>query len=278
MSQPPSSPLGFGPDLPPLLVGGPCVAGGVEETLAIARAIQDAVADLDCRWVFKASFDKANRTSGKSPRGPGLADGLKALAAVRSELGVPVMTDVHHPEQCAPVAEVADVLQVPAFLCRQTDLLEAAGRTGRTVNIKKGQFLAPSGMKGAIDKVAAAGGQEILVTERGTCFGYGRLVVDFAGLQELVALGRPVLFDGTHSVQQPGALGDRTDGDWRLAPGLLRAAAAVGVHGFFVETHPNPELSPSDGPNMIPLSHLAEVIQEVLAILRVAQTQDAQAL
>lgn len=248
----------------PLLIAGPCVVEG-RETVEYAQAIAETVAGLPCGFVFKASYDKANRTSGRSGRGPGLARGLAILAEIRARLGVPVLTDVHLPEQCAPAAEAVDLLQIPAFLSRQTDLLLAAAATGKPVNIKKGQFMAPGDAVRAAEKVAGAGNPRVLLTERGTFFGYGRLVVDFAALPELQRSGRPVVLDGTHAVQQPGT-GETTGGDWTRAPILLRAGAAAGYDGFFLETHPCPERSPSDGPNMIPLRHLREVLEEVLAI------------
>jgi 2-dehydro-3-deoxyphosphooctonate aldolase (KDO 8-P synthase) len=255
----------------PILIAGPCVIEG-PQTLEYALAIQEALQGLPCHWLFKASFDKANRTSVEGGRGVGLSNGLETLAEIKSQLGVPLVTDVHLPEQCAPVAEVADVLQIPAFLCRQTDLLLAAGQTGKVVNAKKGQFLAPEGMAQVAQKIASTGNSRIWLTERGTFFGYGRLVVDFAGLPEMKRTGYPVLFDATHSVQRPGGMGDRTDGDWTLAPLLLRAAAASGFDGFFVETHPEPLASPSDGPNMIPLKHLRNVIEQTLQIAKLVAT------
>jgi len=253
------------PGRPPLVVAGPCVVEG-PQTVEYAHAIAAAMAGLPCQWVFKASYDKANRTSLQGGRGVGLERGLEILARIREELGVPVLTDVHLPEQCAPAAEVADVLQIPAFLCRQTDLLAAAAATGRVVNVKKGQFLAPADAVRAAEKVAGCGNSRVLLTERGTFFGYGRLVVDFTALPEMQAGGFPVLLDATHSVQRPGGLGDRSGGDWRLAPLLLRAGAAAGYDGFFLETHPCPEASPSDGPNMIPLACLREVLARTLAL------------
>ncbi len=252
---------------PPLLIAGPCVVEG-PSTLEAAHAIAEAVEGLPCLWVFKASFDKANRTSTRSARGPGLQEGLALLARVREELGVPVLTDVHLPEQCDPAAASVDLLQIPAFLSRQTDLVQAAARTGLPVNIKKAQFMAPSDVVQAARKAEAAGGSRILLTERGTFFGYGRLVVDFSGLPEMQASGFPVILDGTHAVQRPSGLGDRSGGDWRLAPTLLRAGAGAGFHGYFVETHPEPDRSPSDGPNMIPVSYLREILEEVFAIHR----------
>lgn len=249
----------------PLLIAGPCAVEG-PQTVDYALAIADALKGLPCHWSFKASFDKANRTSASAQRGVGMEQGLQILADIKQRLQVPIVTDVHLPDQCAAVAEIADVLQIPAFLCRQTDLLLAAAETGRVVNIKKGQFLAPEGMSQAASKVTSTGNEKVWLTDRGTFFGYGRLVVDFAGLPAMKSSGFPVLLDATHSVQRPGGLGDRTDGDWTLAPLLLRAAAATGFDGYFIETHPDPLQSPSDGPNMIPLDQLRSVLEPVLAI------------
>ncbi len=254
-----------GPGHPPLLLAGPCAIEG-PQTVEIAHQIAEALTGLEVQWVFKASFDKANRTAASSNRGLGLDTGLALLAQIKAELSVPIVTDVHLPQQCPAVAEVADILQIPAFLCRQTDLLTAAGATSKAVNIKKGQFLAPQDLRYAAEKVSQAGGQHILLTERGTFFGYGRLVVDFSALPELRTAGHPLLMDATHAVQAPGMEGGKTGGDWQRAPFLLNAAAATGFDGFFVETHPQPLRSPSDGPNMIPLQHLREVLQPCLAI------------
>ncbi len=265
------APLALGPEAvlrpggPPLLIAGPCVLEG-ERSLEVADAVAEAVAGLDVTWVFKASFDKANRTAADGGRGVGLAAGLDLLGRIRERLGVPVLTDVHLPEQCAPAAEVVDVLQIPAFLCRQTDLLEAAGATGAAVNVKKGQFLAPEKLRHAVDKVRRTGNDRVLATERGATFGYDRLVVDFAALPELRTAGCPLVLDATHAVQRPGGGGDRTGGDWTRAPILLRAGAAAGFDGFFVETHPDPLSSPSDGPNMVPTDRLRAVLEEALAV------------
>ena len=261
----PPSPFSLDPGSPPLLVAGPCVVEG-EATVGYAHQIAEVLEGLAVQWVFKASFDKANRTGAGSPRGAGIEEGLAILGRIGSELQVPILTDVHLPDQCAPAAEVASILQIPAFLSRQTDLLEAAARTGRVVNVKKGQFMAPNDVVQAAAKVAAAGDGGVVLTERGTFFGYGRLVVDFASLPDLQEPGYPVLLDATHSVQKPGALGNRSGGDWTRAPLLMRAGAAAGFDGFFLETHPDPETSPSDGPNMIPLDRLREILEEVLAI------------
>lgn len=260
----------LGPGTAPLLLAGPCAVEG-PATVDLACRIADALEGLPLQWVFKASFDKANRTSAGSGRGLGMEHGLEILAAVKEKLQVPVVTDVHLPEQCAAAAEVVDILQIPAFLCRQTDLLEAAGASGAAVNIKKGQFLAPADMKFAAAKVESTGNRRILLTERGTFFGYGRLVVDFASLPEMQAAGYPVLMDATHAVQAPGTLDGRTGGDWQRAPLLLRAAAANGFDGYFLETHDDPLSSPSDGPNMIPLEHLRSTLQQALAIREAAR-------
>ncbi|MAE27392.1 MAG: 3-deoxy-8-phosphooctulonate synthase [Planctomycetota bacterium] len=249
------------------LIAGPCVMETREQTLELAENLAAIAAARSMPLIFKASFDKANRTSGDAGRGPGMANGLKWLAEVRRATGLPILTDVHLPEQCAPVAEVVDVLQIPAFLCRQTDLISAAAATGKPVNVKKGQFLAPWDMERVVDKCASAGAEDILVTERGTSFGYGRLVVDMAGLADLAATGRPVVFDATHSVQRPGALGKSTGGDRTLVPLLARAAVATGlVDGLFFEVHPDPDTSPSDGPNMVRLDEFPEVLDSVLAV------------
>jgi len=260
----------LGPNTAPLLLAGPCAIEG-NQSIELALKIQDALEGLEVQWVFKASFDKANRTSTSSGRGIGIERGLEILARIKEKLQVPIVTDVHLPEHCAAVAEVADVLQIPAFLCRQTDLLVAAGETGRCVNIKKGQFLAPADMRHAAGKVESTGNKRILITERGTFFGYGRLVVDFASIPELRAAGYPIVMDATHAVQAPGALDGKTGGDWKRAPLLLRAAAANGFDGYFIETHDDPMSSPSDGPNMIPLQFLRSTLKEALAIRAAVQ-------
>ncbi len=262
--------LTLGPQRDPVLIAGPCVIQG-RSVFEHAEAIQEAIRDLPLQWVFKASFDKANRTSLKGGRGVGMDEGLVLLQEVRERHEIPVLTDVHLPEQCAPTAEVCDFLQIPAFLCRQTDLLTAAGKTGRAVNLKKGQFLAPGDLAHAVEKIRAAGSDRVLVTERGTFFGYGRLVVDFAALPDLQATGCPVILDATHSVQAPGALDGATGGDWRRAPILLRAGAAAGYDGFFLESHPEPSTSPSDAANMIPTAHLREILEEMLAVRSASQ-------
>jgi len=250
---------------PLLLIAGPCVIEGETETLAAARRVAEVSQRAGVPAVFKCSFDKANRTSHKSFRGPGLVEGLRVLARVRKETGLPVLTDVHEEAQCAKVAEVVDVLQIPAFLCRQTDLLNAAGRTGRPVNVKKGQFVAPADMKNAVAKLSEAGCKDVLLTERGTTFGYHDLVVDFRGILEMRRFA-PVCFDATHSVQRPGGQGDRTGGDRTLAPPLARAAAAVGIDALFCEVHEDPDRALSDGPNSLSFPLWEATVREVIAI------------
>ena len=256
-----------GPGHPLLHIAGPCVIEGEEPTLAAARRVAEVARRRGLPALFKCSFDKANRTSGKSFRGPGLAEGLRILAEVKRQTGLPVLTDVHDQAQVAPAAEVVDVLQIPAFLCRQTDLLFAAGRSGRPVNVKKGQFLAPEDMKNAVDKLAEVGCREVLLTERGSSFGYHDLVVDLRGL---VAMRRfaPVCFDATHSVQRPGAGegGTVTGGDRALAPVLARGAAAAGIDALFCEVHEDPEKAKSDGPNSLTFALWEQTVAEVQAI------------
>ncbi len=250
------------------LFAGPCVLEDDELNVAVARGVQAAADRAGFPAVFKASFDKANRSRLGSHRGPGLSAGLARLRTVRAETGLPVVTDIHEPTQAEAVAEVADVLQVPAFLCRQTELLLAAGKTGRAVNVKKGQWMSPSAMAGAVEKVRAGGARHVMVTERGTSFGYGDLVVDmrsFALIRE--AAGVPVIFDGTHSVQQPGgAAGGSTGGRPEHIAPLVRAAVAAGCDGLFVEVHPHPASAPSDGSNMLPLEELPRLLDAVAAI------------
>jgi 2-dehydro-3-deoxyphosphooctonate aldolase (KDO 8-P synthase) len=254
-----------GPGHPLLLIAGPCVIEGEAQTLAAARKVADVAQRHGLPAVFKCSFDKANRTSGKSFRGPGLTEGLRVLARVKQETGLPVLTDVHEVAQCAPAAEVADVLQIPAFLCRQTDLLLAAGGTGRAVNVKKGQFLAPADMGNAVAKLLEAGCRDVLLTERGATFGYHDLVVDFRGLIAMRKFA-PVCFDATHSVQKPGGQGDRTGGDRTLAPPLARAAAAVGIDALFCEVHEDPDRALSDGPNSLTFPLWEETVGDVQRI------------
>ena len=251
---------------PLLVIAGPCVIESEKLCLEIANFLVELNKDLAVNIVFKASFDKANRTSASSKRGPGLEKGLEILQAVKDASGLPVTTDVHLPEQASAVAEVCDMLQIPAFLCRQTDLLVAAAATGRAVNVKKGQFMAAADMQHAVSKLAAGGCRNAMLCERGTFFGYGRLVNDFTGLLTMRSFGVPVIFDATHSVQQPASHGDATGGDRTLVEPLARAAAAVGIDGVFFETHPDPDSSPSDGPNMVPLSEFRSVLERVLQI------------
>jgi 2-dehydro-3-deoxyphosphooctonate aldolase (KDO 8-P synthase) len=242
------------------VIAGPCVIESEALCLEVARSIQRLCRRLRLPYVFKASFDKANRTSGTSFRGPGLEHGLTILARVRARLGLPVLTDVHTEAQAASAGDVVDVLQIPAFLCRQTDLIEAAVRTGKIVNIKKGQFLSPAEMGHVVKKAVAAGGRKILVTERGTTFGYNNLVADMRALPLLQRCGFPVVFDATHSVQLPGAGGDKSSGQREFAPLLARCAVVAGADGVFIETHPQPERALSDGPNMIPLPEMPRVL------------------
>jgi 2-dehydro-3-deoxyphosphooctonate aldolase (KDO 8-P synthase) len=251
----------FGPAKPLVLIAGPCVIESEEHVHRMARGIRDAVGE----FIFKASFDKANRTSGSAYRGPGLKEGLRILEGVRAE-GFPILTDIHEPGQADPVAEVADVLQIPAFLCRQTDLLQAAGRTGRIINIKKGQFVAPHDIHRAAEKVAATGNRQVVLTERGTSFGYNNLVVDMRGLQVMRESGWPVVFDATHSVQTPGGAGNASGGQPQFIETLARAAVAAGVNGVFVETHDAPERALSDGPNALRLDLLGAFWKRLRAI------------
>ncbi|HMQ48234.1 MAG TPA: 3-deoxy-8-phosphooctulonate synthase [Saprospiraceae bacterium] len=254
-----------------LLISGPCVIENEALCFEIARFLKEVCAELDVTYVFKASFDKANRTSVKSYRGPGLEAGLDVLQKIKDQLGVLVTTDFHTPEQAASVGAVVDILQVPAFLCRQTDLLAAAGETGKVVNVKKGQFMTPEDMQYAVNKVKETGNDSVVLTERGTTFGYQNLVVDMRSLP-IMRQYAPVVFDVTHSVQRPGAGGGKSAGDRQFAPYLAKAAAAVGVDGFFIETHPNPAVALSDGPNMIPLQDMKKVLSELVAIARLRQS------
>jgi 2-dehydro-3-deoxyphosphooctonate aldolase (KDO 8-P synthase) len=248
-------------------IAGPCVLESRALAFDIAGALQDLFSSRGVPFVFKASYDKANRSSLAGGRGVGAEEGLSWLADIRAELGVPTLTDVHQPDQCRLAAEAVDVLQIPAFLCRQTDLLVAAAETGKVVNVKKGQFLAPWDMANVARKITDSGNPNVLVTERGVTHGYGRLVVDMTGFRDLRATGHPVVFDATHSVQRPGALGTSTGGDRTLAPPLARAAVATGdVDGLFCEVHPRPDSSPSDGPNMLELATFGDVVDGILAV------------
>jgi len=249
-----------------LLIAGPCVIESQELCLRIAGSLKKCCEKLGITYVFKASYDKANRTSAKSFRGPGLDEGLRVLARVRTEIDVPILTDVHSEAQAQAAAEVVDVLQIPAFLCRQTDLINSAVQTGKIVNIKKGQFLSPQEMGQVAAKAKAAGGERILLTERGTTFGYNNLVTDMRSIPILRSLGFPVIFDATHSVQLPGAGGDKSSGQSEFAPIMARSAVAAGANGVFIETHPQPERAQSDGPNMIALADMPKVLTGLLRV------------
>ncbi len=254
------------------VIAGPCQLEGRDHALSIAQVLAEVCRELGLGYIFKSSFDKANRTSLDGARGPGLDDGLNILSAVRVEVGCPVLTDVHLPNQCAAAAEVADVLQIPAFLCRQTDLLVAAAKTGAAVNIKKGQFLAPWDMVHAVDKVAKTGNDRILLTERGTSFGYNTLVADMRSLPIMARIGYPVIFDATHSVQAPGSAGAASSGDRSFVAPLAQAAVAAGVSGVFIETHPDPENAPSDGPTMVPLTEMKALLSRLMRIAEAARS------
>ena len=253
---------------PLVLIAGPCVIEGAERTLKIGREIREMARRLGMPYIFKASFDKANRSSFHAFRGPGLTEGLQLLARIKQELGTPVLSDIHDVSQAAPAAEVLDVLQIPAFLCRQTDLLHAAAQTGLPVNVKKGQFLSAAEMKNVVTKLEESGCSSILLTERGSSFGYNNLVVDMRSLALMRTFGYPVVFDATHSVQLPGGGGDRSAGQREYVPVLARAAAAVGIDALFLEVHDNPAEALSDGPNMVPVAELEELLIQVLAIDR----------
>jgi 2-dehydro-3-deoxyphosphooctonate aldolase (KDO 8-P synthase) len=258
-------PVRLGNALPLAIIAGPCQLESRAHGLEMASALREIAQRLGFGLIFKASFDKANRTSASGARGMGLAQSLPVFAEIRESLGLAVLTDVHDAGQCAPVAEAVDVLQIPAFLCRQTDLLLAAAATGRVVNVKKGQFLAPWDMANVIAKVTGAGNPRVLATERGVSFGYNTLVSDMRALPVMAAMGAPVIFDATHSVQQPGGQGTSSGGQREFVPVLARAAVAVGVAGVFIETHADPDKAPSDGPNMVPLRDFAALIEELMA-------------
>ena len=255
-----------GADHPLVLIAGPCQIEGLDHALSCASHLAKIAAAVGIGFIYKSSFDKANRTSANAARGIGMDEGLAIMARVRDELGCPVLSDVHLPEQCAPAAEALDVLQIPAFLCRQTDLLLAAAATGAVVNIKKGQFLAPWDMAHVAAKVTGAGNARVMLTERGTSFGYNTLVSDMRALPEMAKLGHPVIFDATHSVQQPGGLGGSSGGQREFVPVLARAAVAVGVEGLFMEAHEDPDNAPSDGPNMVPLDAMEGVLSRLQRI------------
>jgi 2-dehydro-3-deoxyphosphooctonate aldolase (KDO 8-P synthase) len=263
----------FANHAPIAVLAGPCQMESRAHALEMASALAETARTLGIGLVYKSSFDKANRTSLTGRRGMGLAAALPVFAEIRETLGIPVVTDVHEVGQCAPVAEAVDILQIPAFLCRQTDLIVAAAKTGRVVKIKKGQFLAPWDMKNVIAKVTGSGNPNVLVTERGSSFGYNTLVVDMRALPQMAETGAPVIFDATHAVQQPGGQGTSSGGDRRFVPVLARAAVAAGVAGLFIETHQDPDRAPSDGPNMVPLKEFASLIAELQAIDDVVKKQ-----
>ena len=272
----PENPITIGPyrcgrGQPLLLIAGPCVIEDEPSTLAIASRLKEILADLPVQFVFKASFDKANRTSVDSYRGPGLKRGLEILDAVKRSTDLPITTDIHQPDQASSVGEVCDLLQIPAFLARQTDLLAAAAGTGRPVNVKKGQFLSPADMKHVIGKLEAVGCRNVLLTERGTFFGYGQLVNDMRALPQMKSLGAPVVFDATHSVQHPGGLDGRTGGNREMVEPLARAATAIGVDALFFETHPTPDTALSDGPNMLSLDDFGPLVERLVALRRTIQ-------
>ena len=263
--------LSIGNDLPLVLIAGPCVMESRAHALETAHALAEMATSLGVGLIYKSSFDKANRTSASGARGVGMAGALPIFAEVRETVGIPVITDVHEPDQCAAVAEAVDVLQIPAFLCRQTDLLVAAAKTGRAINVKKGQFLAPWDMANVVEKIRSAGNPEVMVCERGASFGYNTLVSDMRALPILAQTGCPVVFDATHSVQQPGGKGTASGGQREFAPVLARAAVSVGVAAIFIETHPDPDHAPSDGPNMIPFAQLPGVVSVLLEFDRLAK-------
>ena len=250
------------------LFSGPCVIESEALCLKIARSLKRSCDALGVTCVFKASYDKANRTSGKSRRGPGIQDGLKILASVREKVGVPILTDIHTEEQATKAGEIVDILQIPAFLCRQTDIVVAAAKTGKIVNLKKGQFLSPAEMGQVVSKVSGIGNNKIVLTERGTSFGYNNLVADMRSIPIMKSLGYPVVFDATHSVQLPGGGGDRSSGQGEFAPVLAKSALAAGANGLFIETHPEPAKSPSDGPNMIPLGQMNRTLKSMLRVFK----------
>ncbi len=266
--------VAIGPGYPLFVTAGLCIVEEEDATLRQAEALKRQVEGLPISFVFKSSFDKANRSSLASYRGPGMEEGLRILAKVKEMLDLPILTDVHETSQCAAAAEVADVLQIPAFLCRQTDLLLAAGATGRIVNVKKGQFLAPQDVKPLIAKLRESGCDKVTITERGVSFGYNTLVNDFRALPQIRALGVPVIFDATHSVQQPGGHGERSGGDRTMVPHLARAAAAVGTDGFFFEVHENPAQARSDADNALALTDLRPLLETLLAIREAAGTAE----
>jgi 2-dehydro-3-deoxyphosphooctonate aldolase (KDO 8-P synthase) len=269
--------LTLGNDRPLAVIAGPCVLESRAHAMEMSHALVELTGKLGIGLIYKTSFDKANRTSGESPRGMGLEASLPILAEVREKWGCPVLTDVHAPEQCASVAEAVDVLQIPAFLCRQTDLLVAAAKTKRAINVKKGQFLAPGDMKNVAAKISKAGNDNILLCERGVSFGYNTLVSDMRSLPIMAETGYPVVFDATHSVQQPGGQGDKSGGERQYVPVLARAAVAVGVAAVFMETHQDPDHAPSDGPNMVHLKDMAALLKRLMEFDKVAKKTNGTA-
>lgn len=269
-------PLGhfiIGQDQPFRLIAGPCQIESRDHAFFMAEALHRLCHELDIQLIYKSSFDKANRSSVHAARGVGMKEGLKILSDIRTRFDIPVLTDVHAPEQCAPTAEAVDVLQIPAFLCRQTDLLLAAGRTGRAINVKKGQFLAPQDIQNIVDKLKSTGNERILLCERGTCFGYNTLINDMRALPIMARTGYPVVFDATHSVQQPGGLGTATGGQREFVAPLARAALATGVSALFIETHQEPDTAPSDGPTMIPLAEMRDLLVPLKKIDRLVKSE-----
>ena len=265
------SDLTIGNDRPLTVIAGPCQLESTDHAQMIAGTMAEACKAAGAQFIFKGSFDKANRSSMSGKRGLGIDEGLKVMQSVKDTLGLPVLTDVHLPDQCAPVAAVCDVLQIPAFLCRQTDLLLAAGETGAAINVKKGQFLAPWDMAGVISKLESTGNTRLMLTERGTTFGYNALVADMRSLPQMAQTGYPVVMDATHSVQQPGGLGGSSGGQREFAPVMARAAVAIGVAAVFIETHEDPDTAPSDGPNMIPLAQMPALISTLMQFDRLAK-------
>ena len=261
----------LGNDLPMVVIAGPCVMESRQHALDMSGALKEMAKKLGVGLIYKTSYDKANRTSGNSARGVGLLEALPIFAEIRDRTGLPVLTDVHEPAHCQPVADIVDVLQIPAFLCRQTDLLVAAGKTGNAINVKKGQFLAPWDMANVVKKITDTGNRNVLVCERGASFGYNTLISDMRSLPIMAKTGCPVVFDATHSVQQPGGQGSTSGGERQFAPVLARAAVAVGVAAVFMETHQDPDNAPSDGPNMIPLKQLPGIVETLLELDRLAK-------
>ncbi len=270
------SDLTVGNDLPLTIIAGPCQLETADHAQMIAGAMKEACDTAGAQYVFKASYDKANRTSLSGKRGMGIDAGLKVLDDIRSTMGIPVLTDVHTEAQCAIAAEAVDILQIPAFLCRQTDMLLAAGATGKAVNVKKGQFLAPWEMGNIVDKIESTGNQNILLTERGTSFGYNTLVADMRGLPQMAKTGYPVVMDATHSVQQPGGKGGSSGGQREFAPVMARAAVSLGIGAVFIETHQDPDTAPSDGPNMIPLDQMPHLVDTLMRFDALAKANPIQ--